>query len=267
MNKKISIIAVLLIAVTIAAFVVLKPTTSKDASSANVKPTSEPVAKANQNQTIETQWQWQKVEKQMNEERIEHEEGESLPFTPQSVHDALYAVKIDDNGDIILDADALISLDEALERIHNQLDAESVLKLQDLIRDALPGKVGTQTADIVSDYNDFLKAKEQFSLLHENTVYVDGVESVATVERDQSLYGELQALREVHLGQQVTENLFREHDANADFMFEIMKLNLDDSLTPDVKEQRRQEVEARLRAVVPLNESIDEQAEDADSSE
>lgn len=260
MKKIISIIAVLLIAVIITVFFVLKSTPPKNDHSANVKPATEAIAQVNQNPTIETKWQWQKVKKQMQKDEIESEDEQSLPFTPQSVHDALYAVKIDDNGDIILDANALISLDEALERIYNQLDSDSIIKLQDLIKNALPGRIGEQTAKIVSDYNGFLKAKEQFSLLHENTVYVDGAESIATVERDQSLYGELQALREVHLGEQVTESLFREHDANAEFMFDSMKLALDDSLTPEVREQRRQEIEERLRAVVPMEEAAEAQA-------
>jgi hypothetical protein len=37
-------------------------------------------------------------------------------------------------------------------------------------------------------------------------------------------------------------------------MFESMKLGFDDSLSPEVREQRRQEIEARYREIVPLQE-------------
>lgn len=264
MNKIISIFTVLIVAI-VAAIIVIKPrfvsdgedkTTNRVALEANEKRSERNAVNSiatNDKLTIESQWQWQALKEQYDDENASLEA--SLPFTQKSVHDALYGVKIDENGDIILDTDALISLDEALERIYNRLDAESTLKLQDLIQEALPGKVGEQTAKIVGDYSDFLKAKEQFSLLNENTVYVDGAQSLATVGRDESLYGELQALREVHLGHDVSDSLFREHDATAQYMFDSMKLGMDDSLSAEVKEQRRQEIEARYRQEVPLEAS------------
>jgi hypothetical protein len=266
MNKKI-LIAVACITLIAVSFVIVKQNKPDNDVATSEAPQALNVPEENNSSssTIASEWQWAKVDSsaQAEKEADDHkaEKGDDLPFTQKSVHDALYAVKIDENGDIVLDNDALLSLDEALERIYNKLDAESILKLQDLIRDALPGKVGEQTAEIVSNYNEFLKAKEQFSQLHENTVYNGGVQSSETVKRDQSLYSDLQSLREVHLGNEVTQALFREHDATAEFMFESMKLGFDDSLSPEAREQRRQEVEARYREIVPLQE---EQASPAD---
>lgn len=259
MNKKI-LIAVIPVVLVAVLFIAFKFNTPEKNSSSSVTPSNSNASIATESgpSTIASQWQWVEAnESTANNKKVNEVgvvKGDDLPFNQKSVHDALYAVKIDENGDVILDNDALISLDEALERIYNQLDAESMLKLQDLIRDALPGKVGEQTAELVSDYNDFLKAKEQFSLLNENTAYNDGVQSAASIERDQSLYSELQSLREVHLGSDVTQDLFREHDANAEYMFDSMALNLDDSLSPEDRERRRQEIEDRFRDVVPLPE-------------
>lgn len=259
MNKKFLIIVACLTLIAISLIAVKQYGANNDSASSETLPTlNVAVARDSSPSTIASEWQWAQASKSAptgkEGDDVEAENGDNLPFTQKSVHDALYAVKIDENGDIVLDNDALLSLDEALERIYNRLDAESVLKLQDLIRDALPGKVGEQTAEIVSDYNDFLKAKEQFSQLHENTVYNDGVQSAETVERDQSLYSDLQSLREVHLGNDVAQALFREHDATAEYMFESMRLGYDDSLSPEAREQRRQEVEARYREIVPLQE-------------
>jgi len=138
--------------------------------------------------TIASEWQWQEIDNN----RDNKTSADVLPFTPKSVHDALYAVKLDENGNIILDHDALISLDETLERIYNKLDGESLAVLRDLITNALPGKAGEQTAKLVEDYQQFLQAKEAFSQANENPAYSSSERSVATIENDRLLYNELQ---------------------------------------------------------------------------
>lgn len=283
MNKKISIAALAIIVIALLV-VVLKPSSQKDNSEPEILTpvVNKTVEKMDTPTTVAAQWQWSERQEQGNKDvNMKQTEldsdAELFPFTAQSVHDALSIVKIDANGDIILDNDALISLDEALERIYNKLDGESVLALEDLIRDALPGKAGEQTAKVVSDYNNFLRAKEQFSLLHENTEYNSSEQTIQTIKRDQNLYSELQSLREVHLGREVTQNLFREHDATAEFMFDSMALGLDDSLTPELIEQRRQAIESKYREIVPLElapaegqeSSVngDDQTQDSETSE
>ncbi len=197
-------------------------------------------------QTLSSQWQWNgESESATDVDRLDSED--LLPFTEQSVHDALQVVKVDENGDVVLDHDALISLDEALERIHNKLDPESLMELQDLIRDALPGKTGEQTASLVGDYHQFLQAKEQFDQMHAMPATYDNQPSVASIESDQRLYQELQNLRELHLGTDVAQRLFHDSDVNADFMFESIKLGLDTSLSPEEIVARRQSIEAQRR--------------------
>ena len=193
--------------------------------------------------TIASEWQWQEI----NKNRSTTGSTDVLPFTPQSVHDALYAVKLDENGDIILDHDALISLDETLERIYNRLDGESLAILRDLITDALPGKAGEQTAKLVEDYQQFLQAKEAFSQANEQPAYSSGEQTVAAIESDKLLYSELQQLREVHLGSDVAKSLFSISDANAEFMFESLKLEADQSLTADQRAAKYQEIQERLQ--------------------
>jgi len=252
MNNKILLLALIIITLVIGFYFINKPKENPtDTTKTSVNDTANPTSltdQASQTSTIASEWQWQAVgdDNGNSQSNVEN----SLPFTPQTVHDALQAVKVDENGDVVLDHDALISLDEALERIYNQLDGESVLKLQDLIKNALPGKVGEQTSKLVGDYSNFLQAKEEFSQIHEGNAGAYVEPSVASVSSDQELYKELQALRELHLGRDATQRLFEQSDANAQFMFERMKLGLDDSLTPEQKEQRRAEIQARFDAIV-----------------
>ncbi len=204
--------------------------------------------------TIANEWQWETLD--ADEESGEADQAKTLPFTPQSVHDALQAVKVDENGDVVLDHAAQISLDEALERIYNQLDSDSILELQELIKKALPGKVGEQTARLVGDYNGFLQAKDEFSQIHEGNNEVYREPTIASIESDQLLYKELQALRELHLGRDVTAQLFEVADANANFMFESMKIGMDDSLSPEQRADRLTEIQAQLDAVVGNPEDL-----------
>ena len=197
--------------------------------------------------TIAQQWQWETLNN-----KVQKQEGENLPqpFTPQSVHDALQAVKVDQNGDLILDHDALLSLDEALERIYNKLDADRLKQLRDLIEEALPGKVGTQTAKLVEDYNAFLKAKEEFSQVYEGSPPPYDQQSVASINNDEAIYSELKALRQVYLGNEAATKLFGVSDATAQFMFDSMKLELDKTMNAEQKNQRRLELQTQLEAIV-----------------
>lgn len=168
----------------------------------------------------------------------------ALPFTQQSVYDALQAVRLDAGGNIVLDHDALISLDEALERIYSRLDTDSLAALQALIIQSLPGIAGEQTAQIVNDYAHFLVAKDEFSELNENTLPEGNEQTLESLNNDQLLYGELKSLREIYLGKEATDQLFVISDANAHFMFESLKLDADQTLTIEDKQQKLQEIEA-----------------------
>lgn len=195
--------------------------------------------------TIASKWQWGETSKQTDQSSTLSSDSNELPFTPVSVYEALRAVKVDSDSNIILDHDALISLDEALERIHGQLDSELLDSLLNLIKQSLPGKTGVQTAKIVEDYTLFLGAKEEFSRINEELGDVNEELTMESVENDEALYAELQALREVHLGSGTTNSLFRVSDANARFMFDIMKLEQNSDLMPEEREKRQQEIEAR----------------------
>lgn len=240
LNKKMPIIIIVLILVMAAIIYAMTRTTSSSKTNEQNAQSSNP---ANTKPTIATEWQWQEADSSQIE--IATDSGTLLPFTAESVYNALQAVKLDADGNIILDHDALISLDETLERIHNRLDSESLSILQDLIKKALPGKAGEQTAQIVGDYYNFLEAKEEFSQLDEALTDTNREETLESAENDEALYAELQSLREVHMGNEATNTLFRISDANAKYMFDSMKLERDSSLTPAEKENRRKEFEAQ----------------------
>lgn len=190
---------------------------------------------------IGDKWQWTEI-KDKDEVR-EDSQLADLPFTAELVYQALQEVKISEDGNIVLDHTALVSLDEALERIYKKLDPDSLGTLQKLITEALPGAPGQQTAELVADYYHFLLAKHEFSRTYEPLVAYEGAPTVESIASQQSLYHELQNLREVHLGYEVAASLFQVSDADANFMFENMKIDADKSLTASQRQARRQEVQ------------------------
>lgn len=238
-----TVFAILLLALILVGLFFLSSTENKEQAVAEMDLESPQLAHVQESQTVATHWNWQRARAQSEMIQQNNPNFDGLPFTAQSVFDALQTVKLDENGNLILDHDALLSLDEALERIYNKLDADSLRLLQDLIRESLPGNPGEQTAKIVEQYLGYLQAKDEFSRINDELSGERTSESMASIVDDQALYSELQALRELHLGTEATSDLFRVTDANATYMFESMKLGLDTTLNDEQREERHQAIQ------------------------
>jgi lipase chaperone LimK len=251
MSKKRSVI-IAITAIVIAAPIVFSMINSNDANSVKIGANNsaaeltkvEPQTLEEQTPTIATAWQWSLDNKNASKAITANNSNKTLPFTAKFVYEALKAVKLDEDGNVIHDHDALLSLDEALLRIQNKLDRESLNILQAIIKDGLPGKAGEQTAQIVGDYYNYLEAKDEFSRTSDIITESSGHETVNAVEKDQLLYAELKSLRDLHLGNEVSNGLFRITDSDAQYMFASMKLDVDESLSAEEKAQQRLEIEA-----------------------
>ena len=229
---------------------------SDDSNTNNSTIQEEKIAPDNHSKTIASEWQWSQSPsakeaaentsiKEINSLMAQSSaSAEALPFTEKSVRDALQEVRIDESGNIILDNTALMSLDEALERIYKQLDDTKLEKLVALIEAGLPGLAGEQTAELVENYVGFLKAKDEFSQIYENQE-VPAEQTVESLERDESLYQELGSLRETYLGKEKADQLFKITDANANYMFDTLKISANDTLTPEERSQQLKEIQER----------------------
>jgi lipase chaperone LimK len=200
--------------------------------------------------TIASAWQWEKVSDNENmvakteaptsSQAKQSDATATFPFTDESVYKALHDVKLDDNGDIILDDDALIALNNALDHSEVKLDAEALQALQDLIRKGLPGNAGEQTAQIVADFYQYLGAKNEFNSLYETNRNAD-----ETIESYETEYNELLALRQLYLSTEVADQLFAVSNANSRYMFDSMKLEADASLSGEEKKQEQDKIVQR----------------------
>jgi len=197
--------------------------------------------------TIASAWQWEAVPTNENNDHQpealnidvynQSETANYSPFTQESVYKALHAVKLDENGDILIDHDALTALNAALDHNKLKLDDETLDELQDLIRKGLPGNAGEQTAQLVADYYQYLDAKSEFNALYETRSNID-----RNIENHEAQYSELLALRELYLGAEVADQLFATTNANSRYMFDSMKLEANTDLSEEEKKQQQAQI-------------------------
>jgi lipase chaperone LimK len=240
------VILACLIVITLIIFPKSDPITVKDTTLTQANETIEVVLPPNIS-TIATAWQWET--EQTNESVDQHantsdmdsksqtDTATKFPFTQASIYEALQAVKLNGNGDIIIDNDALEALNTALDHSNIKLDEESLEALQDLIKKGLPGNAGEQTAQIVADFYQYLGAEREFNSLYETTNNEE-----QNIEEYETQYNELIALRELYLGDVVAGKLFSTSDANSRYMFESMKLEADTNLSEEEKKQQQAKI-------------------------
>ena len=239
-NKKLSSlkvpVIVLILAITGLAFFMTRDNLEVQSSSQNIAVSDSPnesisIATQNPNSSIATAWQWDNLPTKKQVTDIA-ENKETTRFDVDYIYNALQAVKLDEDGDVVIDHQTLLALNETLAYSGLRLDREDLAELQDLIKLGLPGKSGEQTAEIVGNYYQYLDAEREL-----NTLYsADGPSTNAEVQ-----YEEILALRELYLGKDVSDGLFAMSNANARYMFESFRIESDSSLTDEEKRERQLE--------------------------
>lgn len=186
--------------------------------------------------TIAAEWQWQ-------EAPIVAENSDQIMFTEQSVYDALQNVRLNEQGNLIIDHETLLALNATLDDSRLQLDGQDLTDLTEIIKQSLPGSAGIEVADIVENYYEYLDAERTY-----NSIYANEFSSIesANIEEYQDYYQELITLREVYLGSETAENLFSTTDANANYMFDMLKITQSTDLSEEEKKLMSDELNNSL---------------------
>ena len=186
--------------------------------------------------TVATVWNWSTPNKANDSDKT----APSGAFSEEAVYNALKRVRLDAQNNIIIDHEALIALNETLDNSRLQLDAQSLADLQAIIRQGLPGQAGEDVATIVANFYNYLTAEKEFNALYENASLPQPTES--TIEAHEENYRELMSLRELYLGSDVADQLFETSNANANYMFDMLKVEQATHLTEEEKLQQRMEI-------------------------
>lgn len=200
--------------------------------------TNTPALEIDSNQkTIATAWQW---EESVNTpvEKI------TATFSEKSVYSALQRVRLDNQDNVIIDHEALIALNATLDDSRLQLNEQALAELQIIIRQGLPGNAGDDVAKIVADYYSYLEASKEFNAIYEtDSANPQAIEN--TTEEHEANYRELISLRELYLGSDTSSKLFSTSDANASYMFDMLKIEKSTDLSDEEKQQKVAEITAR----------------------
>jgi lipase chaperone LimK len=211
-------------------------------------------------ETIETAWQWNTspdakyTVQQASELDTLVNQPTQHPFTQESVYNALKSVKLDNNGELIIDNDALKSLNQTFEKLAAVLEPDHLFELQDIIRQGLPGPAGEQVAQITADFYNYLGAQKEFEALYEveNTLASD---QDNTLEQQTAQYNELLALQALYLGEDVANKLFATSNANARYMFDSLAIDNNDTLTDEEKKQQHAEnIQRHAKGTIAIND-------------
>jgi len=208
--------------------------------------------------TIASAWQWDKFSSANLSIPEEHALSKDLSingneensvagdrqFDLKFIYQSLEAVRLDDEGDILLDAQALASLDQVLKMGNLKLSQEELTSLQEIIRTGLPGSAGEQTATLVENYYQYLGAEQEFNTLYESNLnsQSEAENSHQQLAKAEIQFDELLALRQVYLGDNAAGKLFSVADANARYMFDSQKLALDLGLSESQRKQKQAEI-------------------------
>lgn len=152
-----------------------------------------------------------------------------LEFSPEAIVEALDEVRLDVNGNLIVDHQAYLALRRVLGNNRLAMDALSLSVLQELIQYAMPGDAGSQVAHIAGNYYQYVKARTEFNELHkENYVNLD----FAARQK------ELKRLRSTYLGEEISVQLFGQSDAQNLYLYERFNIESETQLSPLERDRR-----------------------------
>ncbi|MGQ9427124.1 lipase secretion chaperone [Gilvimarinus sp. F26214L] len=196
--------------------------------------------------TLGHQWRWENFPDRDNRaiatEDAEEESVEAVAFDVPYIYEALQSVRLDDAGNVVTDELTLKALRDAFAYQRLDLNSVQMEELKDLIRLGLPGLPGEQTADLVGRYHDFLQARKDFDALYTEPGMA------ASLEQQ---FADLQALRELYFGPEVSAKLFARENRDAHYMLASMQLARDESLSPDERVEKQQEIAERYEQIHP----------------
>lgn len=217
-----------------------------------------PSAAITDKNTVAHTWQWEnfaekkgvKTEK-TNSQEVEDEEKPSpvdeVPYNVVLIYDMLQQVRLDENGNVLIDSEAKLALDKAFTELGPDMGPYAISQLQELIKIGLPGQAGEQTAEILAQYYDYRLAEEDFL-----------AQSLAQSRDDEAEnYEQLVKLRRSYLGHEVAEKLYAEQEIRSRHMFAAMNLLQDPNLSTEEKQQQQQQLQQRLNEQLASRNLLD----------
>lgn len=197
--------------------------------------------------TVGAQWNWDNMKKHEQKKApasndVKEDAGSEgeFPFSAEEIYNALQQIRMDEQGNIVIDHILLWSLNDA---ITTSLTPQNIADLKELIQLGLPGVAGEQTAELVGKFYDFINARKE---------YEDMLQAQKEPDMDDHAkqQQEMITMREMYLGAETSHKLFAKSDADTAYMVGAMSLHANKEMTEDQKKE----------AIKAINEKYIEQS-------
>lgn len=198
--------------------------------------------------TVGAQWNWDNMKKHEKEKTttsdvVKEDTGGSegdFPYTAEEIYNALQQIRMDEQGNIVIDHILLWSLNDA---ITTSLTPQNIADLKELIQLGLPGAAGEQTAELVGKFYDFINARKEYEDMLQTQKEPD-------MDAHAKQQQEVLTMREMYLGAETSHKLFAKSDADTAYMVGAMSLHSNNELNEDQKKE----------AIKAINEKYIEQS-------
>jgi len=145
------------------------------------------------------------------------------------VENALKLAKLDDFGQLIINADSEASLSRVVAHLPSALSEEEISHIQGLIKESLPGEAGEQVADVLIKYYRYKEVERSIVLDSEQPGSMkSALEQLTTMAQ----------VRTDIMGKQYSEDLFGMQQRRAEYYLERGIIEQDKSLSVEAREMQ-----------------------------
>jgi len=233
-NKK-TLIAVAIVAASVAAYTLIGSnqdiTVIQNTESSVTYDRIEPltVADAWQEEAADALIESKQDKNQAPANNPEKTNGYSLDYSV--IHEEIGKIRLTENGDVVIDDIALRALRKAFPSHQLNHSPEMMAELIEIIKAGLPGPAGEQAADIVNKFFEYAKSQRELANIYGDTKYNTGDQ--------QEAFNQTKALREMHFGEEVANQLFGKEEKETKFIADTFEITTNKTLTDEEKAQAK----------------------------
>ena len=169
-----------------------------------------------------------------------------------TIEEQLLKIKVDENGDVILDRDANNRIASGFQNVPLPLSPELIADLQQTISKSLPSPLGSQVAEIISGYHDYLVAVKNES---------DLLGPPQSIEEQKQRLQQRIELQTLILGESNAYKLFAQENADQLYMLEGMQVATNQELSPEQRNFMLTELERQRQQMKPAINNWDSRYE------
>jgi hypothetical protein len=160
-------------------------------------------------------------------------------FDYEATEQALLAIKANEVGDLILNANTAKILKKAVSKLPSKMNTAELQRVEFLVAEGLPGKAGQQLATVMTNFYHFKQA----------TDIADASTNAKQNKQSKALSFQQSILRQKrYLGEHTSKQLFGKKNALNNYLYARKRINEDTNLNQVQKQDQLTTLQARFKA-------------------